>query len=49
MPDLWETPELLQEIEEEAVANMEIGWRAVLYEHIGWDNAAVDLWLHVEV
>jgi hypothetical protein len=41
--------ELLHNIVDEAVANQENGWRAVLYEHMGWDDETVDLWLRVGV
>jgi hypothetical protein len=47
--DLRESLELLHDIEEEAVANMENGWRAVLYEHMGFDDATVDLWIRVGI
>jgi hypothetical protein len=47
--DLRESQELLYDIEGEAVANMENGWRAVLYEHMGWDDDTVNLWLRVGV
>jgi hypothetical protein len=49
LTDVRETLELLHEIVEEAVANQENGWRAVLFEHMGWDDATVDLWLRVGV
>jgi hypothetical protein len=49
LDDLRSSQELLHEIEEEAVANMENGWRAVLYEHMGWDEDTINLWLRVGV
>jgi hypothetical protein len=49
LEDVRETQELIHEIEEETISNMENGWRAVLYEHMGWNDATVDLWLRIGV
>jgi hypothetical protein len=49
LEDVREGQELMHEIEEETVANMENGWRAVLYEHMGWSDETVELWLRIGV